>query len=253
MLSTKHLGGNNKLRYLCSKHGEHSITYSNFSKGRGCPKCGRESASEKTKSLYSVVKDSFEKRGYILISTEYINTHSKLQYLCHKHGEHSITHANLLSGFGCPGCAIENNSGENNKSWKGGITSLNQYLRSQIINWVKESIESANYTCCITGMRGKSLEVHHQYGFNLLVNDTMSYVRLPIKQSVGEYTKEDLEAIRSAFIMKHNMYSPIVLQKEIHTLFHNIYGRGNNTPQQFQEFSKRYKLNEFTEQLNISA
>lgn len=250
LLSTEYIGGHSKLRYLCPTHGEQSISYTNLKAGKGCPKCGKVKASNKTKNSYGKVKKDFEDRGYALTSKTYINTHTKLQYLCPQHGEQSISHGNLMSGFGCPMCYFENNHGKNSSSWKGGISSLNKYLRGIITNWSKESIENANYTCCITGIRGKSLAVHHQYGFNLLVKDTLMDTGLPIKQSIGEYTTEELEDIKCIFMDKHKLYEPVVLQKFVHILFHTIYGRGDNTPEQFQEFRERYNLGEFTDQLN---
>lgn len=55
-----------------------------------------------------LVKKEFEERGYILVSTEYINNSQKLQYLCPLHldkGIQEITFANFTKGKGCPYCA----------------------------------------------------------------------------------------------------------------------------------------------------
>ena len=57
---------------------------------------------------YEMVKKEFEERGYILLSSEYINNATKLQYLCPNHldkGVQEITFANFTKGRGCGYCA----------------------------------------------------------------------------------------------------------------------------------------------------
>ena len=57
---------------------------------------------------YNMVKIEFEERGYILLSTEYIDNSTKLQYLCPNHldkGVQEITFANFTKGRGCGYCA----------------------------------------------------------------------------------------------------------------------------------------------------
>lgn len=60
------------------------------------------------KITYDMVKKEFDARNYILISTEYCNNSTKLQYLCPHHstkGILEITFANFTKGRGCPYCA----------------------------------------------------------------------------------------------------------------------------------------------------
>lgn len=55
-----------------------------------------------------MVREEFEHRGYILVSKEYINNSSKLEYICPHHkdkGVQEITFGNFTSGKGCPYCA----------------------------------------------------------------------------------------------------------------------------------------------------
>lgn len=57
---------------------------------------------------YNLVKKEFNERGYELVSKEYRNNATKLQYICLKHkdkGILEITFANFTKGKGCPYCA----------------------------------------------------------------------------------------------------------------------------------------------------
>lgn len=55
-----------------------------------------------------IVREKFKERGYELLSTEYINNATHLQYICPKHcdkGILNISFANFIRGKGCPYCA----------------------------------------------------------------------------------------------------------------------------------------------------
>ena len=57
---------------------------------------------------YAMVKQEFDARGYILLSKEYKNNASQLEYICPKHkdkGVLNITFASFTKGRGCPYCA----------------------------------------------------------------------------------------------------------------------------------------------------
>jgi DNA-directed RNA polymerase subunit RPC12/RpoP len=56
------------------------------------------------------VRAEFEKEGYILLSKEYINAHSKLEYICPSGHRHSIRFYSWLSGKRCPYCAGNRNN-----------------------------------------------------------------------------------------------------------------------------------------------
>lgn len=64
-----------------------------------------------TKHTYKFVKQEFEKRGYTLISNEYIRMNMKLRYICNKHsekGEQEISFSKFYhSNQGCKYCGRE--------------------------------------------------------------------------------------------------------------------------------------------------
>ena len=84
-------------------------------------------------------------------------------------------------------------------------------------DFIKQVLERDNYTCQLTGKRGGKLEVHHLNCFSDFKEGRM-----------------DLD-------------NCITLSKEIHKLFHKIYGNRHNIKEQFEEFKHRYINKEFEE------
>ena len=87
----------------CKKHNEISrITIEQLKKNKEsnlCEKCQKEQNTRGNgKHTFSEVKKLFEEEGYTLLSEEYINCHTKLHYLCPKHGEQEITLEKFQSG-----------------------------------------------------------------------------------------------------------------------------------------------------------
>lgn len=61
------------------------------------------------KLTYEFVKASFEKEGYTLLSKKYINSSTKLKYMCPKGHKHSITWSKWKQGGRCRHCFGNNN------------------------------------------------------------------------------------------------------------------------------------------------
>lgn len=99
-----YVNSKSKIEYTCPNHPdkELNITYGNLKSGKGCPYC----AGNCVKYTLTQVSDKFAERGYRLTSTEYLNVHENLTYICGKHPniEQKITFTNFLSGQGCSVC-----------------------------------------------------------------------------------------------------------------------------------------------------
>jgi len=197
------------------------------------------------------VRECFEKEGYKLISTEYINNEEYLYYECPKHGEQRITWCHFKNGKRCPKCFYESNKGENNNKWNGGITDLNHYFREKLNDWKNKSLEKCNYSCYFTGIKGK-LEIHHIYSFYKIVQDTFNNLQIDIRKTMGEYSVEELNEINKEFlrINMDNLGSPII--PELHKLYHTLYGLKTDTPKDFYEFVQRFDNHEFDDILQIT-
>ena len=97
---TEYINSKTKLDYICDKGHQHSINWSDWSQGKRCPICAGRPPID-----LIIVKKSFEKEGYKLLSTEYINNKTKLWYICPQKNKHYITWSDWCSGYRCPCCS----------------------------------------------------------------------------------------------------------------------------------------------------
>jgi len=116
LLSKEYTNNSQKLDYLCSNGHEHSIAYSHFLDGVRCSYCVGNARLN-----YDQIKIEFEKEHYILLSTEYVNSKTKLTYKCSKGHTHAITWSDWSAGYRCVICHIERMSGPGNINWGGGL------------------------------------------------------------------------------------------------------------------------------------
>jgi hypothetical protein len=100
LLSKKYIDNKTGLDYVCSKGHKHYIRWGNWQQGKRCPTCAGQ-----TKPTIEQVRKSFEKNFYILLSKEYINSETKLDYICSNEHKYSIAWTNWVQGSRCPSCA----------------------------------------------------------------------------------------------------------------------------------------------------
>ena len=142
--------------------------------------------------------------------------------------------------------------------YKGGITPISDYLRHLPVvkQWRKDTYIRENNKCQLTGkhVHGGNSDVHHLYGFNMIVLEAHTINAIEIKQQVKDYNEEELHKLEEYVASWHKDTSnAVLLCDEVHDLFHNckdkdgnvLYGYGNNTPEQFEEFKTRYLNGEF--------
>lgn len=210
-----------------------------------------------TRYNYQMAYEEFAKRGFILLPQDFISSALPLKYICPKHPNiiQTKTLNNLIFGRNsenqmCHYCYLESIHGEGSPVWKGGISSLNAYLREFIKEWKKKSMENCNYKCVITG--DKFDVIHHLYSFNKILQEILIELNMPIYSTINEYTTEELELLQIKIEQKHKEYPlGVCLSKNIHNLYHRLYG-DDNTPEQFEEFKDRYNNGEFDEILKVA-
>lgn len=239
-----YINNRTKLKYKCPKHGEQLGTYSDISQKHGCKKCASELVGEKCRLDEKYVFDKFKELGLHVLDNEvYINATTPIKYICDKHPVEiqEKKWIDLREGCGCPLCAIENSRGENSIHWQGGRTPIFEYLRKKISQWKKDSMEKCEYKCVITGERFDV--IHHLYNFHKIAEETFDSVKIEIKPMVEDYSAQELVKLEQRCLELHYKYGlGVCLKDEVHKEFHNIYGKEDNTPEQFDEFKEKYSL-----------
>lgn len=129
-------------------------------------------------------------------------------------------------------------SGEGNSNWHGGVTDISEYLRHSLKQWKEDSFKEYEYKCDITGNK-KNLIIHHLYNFNLIIKELFEGRQDFIKTTINEYSEEELEHLIKKCNDLHYKYGlGVCLTENMHKEFHSIYGKINNTKEQYEEFKK---------------
>ena len=99
LLSKKYKHGK-KLKYICPEGHKHSIRWDHFQSGHNCPYCNGRPIIK-----IEDVKKSFELEGYTLLSKEYVNSDTELEYICSEGHKHFMAWRFWKTGHRCPECA----------------------------------------------------------------------------------------------------------------------------------------------------
>ena len=140
-------------------------------------------------------------------------SHKKVWWNCldNKHGDYTRECCvSIICKFRCPKC-YEPLKGENHPNWNKDI-SQEEREKGRLIqgysDFINNVYERDNYTCQVCSKHGGDLQVHHLNGYN--------------------WCKEG----------RTDTNNGVTLCKKCHKEFHDLYGRGNNTKEQFEEFLK---------------
>ena len=204
LLEKEYKNGKTKMRYICSCGNESEICWNNFQQGHRCQKCARNE-----KFTFEHVYNYFENYGCKLLEQEYINIATPMRYICNCGRESKISFESFKNGQRCRKCCIERNNSENHWKWNKNLTD-DERIRNRDFNdykkWRKFVYIKNNHTCQCCGTRGGNLNAHHLDGYN--------------------WCKEKRTDVNNG----------ATLCEKCHENFHKIYGYGNNTKKQFNEF-----------------
>lgn len=140
------------------------------------------------------------------------NTGHKTDWVCNNNHKFKARYNHIQKGHGCRFCYYENNKGSNNPSWDPKLTNKDRVDRRRILGykeWRYAIKRRDNFTCCVCGdNKGGNLVSHH------------------------------LESYRANPELRMALDNGICLCKKCHKKFHSIYGYGNNTKEQFEDFER---------------
>lgn len=135
---------------------------------------------------------------------------------------------------------------ENHHLWQGGITSLNDHLRTYTYEWRDVHLKDSGYICFISEKHSHDLQVHHAKPFNILRDEVLEELGYKKCDKVSDYTNEQISEIGELIREKHNDIKGYTIDRKLHALFHSIYG-WRTTEEQLLEFKTRYINGEFNE------
>ena len=111
LLDKEYINAHTKMRYKCPKHSDKifQIDYNHLQQGNGCPLCGNEKIGKIKRLSYDFVKKEFESQGYTLVDTEYINSWTRMRYICSYHPNDILfmSYNDFQQGHRCKLCMKE--------------------------------------------------------------------------------------------------------------------------------------------------
>lgn len=117
---------------------------------------------------------------------------------------------------------------------------LKYYVRSKLYIWKTSVLQNNNYTCQLSGERN-NVVVHHIRSFNLLFNETLEILNFPVHDDISLYFQYELDLFMETFLELQKYYNEyICISEVIHKKFHDLYGYGNNTKEQWDDFINNY-------------
>ena len=214
-----------KCWFICQEknyHGSYQMYCNDFVNDHRCPYCSNNKVHPKD-SLKQYIVDNFGEDYFNkvwsdknTVNPETLKPNSKIVCLwnCpdnkHEAFKRSCNYS-LIRDFKCPTCSYEKRKGENNPNYNPELTDEERERGRKIDGYyyfVTGVFKRDNYTCqCCNSDKGK-LNAHHLNGYN--------------------WDKEHRVDVNNG----------ITLCEDCHKEFHHIYGYGNNTKEQYEEWIK---------------
>ena len=117
---------------------------------------------------------------------------------------------------------------------------VSRYIRARLAPWKENYKKQNNYTCAISNKKS-NIVVHHIRSFNLILNEAINNIQFPAYENMSMYTGKQLDELFNEYMNLQDYYGQyICVNEDIHIQFHRMFGYGNNTLEQWNEFLKSY-------------
>lgn len=134
-----------------------------------------------------------------------------------------------------------------NRSDEKNYETLGKFVRSNNYQWKLKSMKNCGYRCILTN--SKEFEIHHLVNVSTMVKTSLKNLEIDYKP-FNEYTDEELKMILEEFLKIQSEYPlGVCLDKNIHVFYHSLYGKQNNSVEQFNDFVLEYKKGTFNDLL----
>lgn len=214
LLEKEYKNSSTPMKYKCDKGHIGEIRLQVIARGGRCKQCAAEETAAKKRHTLEQVRKIFEERGAKLISTEYKNARTPLEFVCPKCGEKAkMSLSNFRKGYGCSNCRRLQFSGANNPHYN---PNLSDYDRQGLGRYeagyaaFRRKVFARDKVCVVCGSK-KDKRVHHLEGYS---------------------NNPDLRT---------DANNAVTLCEECHKLFHSLYGYGENNRKQFEDFKKTFR------------
>ena len=128
-------------------------------------------------------------------------------------------------------------------------SSLKHYLRKDILDWKKESMKICSYSCIITGL--EFTDIHHLTPFQKIYKEAINNLGFDEYALISNCTESQYSELKDEVIKLHDLYGiGVCLNRDVHTLFHELYGYKTYIPNDFYDFIKRISNGEFDSWFN---
>ena len=241
-ISGEYINVNSKLLLRCKCGKNFMKDFAHFRKGQNiCPSCSKLNIiNSKTKYRKEEAEKILSNKGIKLIG-DYINSYNYIKCECSK-GHQFTTKLQfaLYNKFICLQCSKDYHKGENASNYNGGESEVLDRFRKILKNWKMQIAKKYNYKCFITNAKNDCV-VHHLVPFMQIVKEACNELKLPLYKKIQDYKKEELQELEELILQKHTLEIGVLIQRKIHFKFHSIYGKIDNTKEQFIEFVKTFK------------
>jgi len=274
LLSQEYKTVHDKLEYKCSCGNSSRISVSRFLFGSRCKECGNKKKGANVKYSYKQVKRVFVENNCELLSKDYINARTPLEYKCSCGNVAEIRLTHFLRGHRCRECGIERVKNklkytyeqvENifqeqgcellSKGYKGFHVKLDYKCSCGGRSQISLSHFLSGKRCKKCGIRKNSGKNHSNYNPNLTAEDRISRRKIPENDiwRKNVYTKDDytcqkcfkrggrlnahhIQNYSSNKELRFNKDNGICFCYNCHLEFHKTYGYNGNTQKQLDKF-----------------